>query len=92
VLVYTVSVNNPNLATAEVHPHQQAQTNGPVLGICWQEDAQSGYMPQKSLVLYIAHSDGTVKRWDIAAQGSQPQVVAQHTSPVKDVYSFNVNN
>jgi mRNA export factor len=29
----------------------------------------------QSMVIYLAHSDGTLKRWNLGQQGSQPQTV-----------------
>jgi WD40 repeat protein len=67
---------------------QPVATQGPVLGLCWMADAPG---QQPNVVLYIAHSDCSIKRWD-PQQGMPPQNVGQHEGPVKDVYSFTLNN
>lgn len=46
---------------------------------------------QPNVVLYIAHSDCSIKRWD-PQQQMPPQNVGNHDMPVKDVYSFAMNN
>ena len=43
------------------------------------------------MVIYIAHSDGTVKRWDLQ-KGQPPVDVGKHEHACKDVCSFAVGN
>eukprot|EP00347_Sterkiella_histriomuscorum_P017243 403350135 len=59
----------------------QTNAGGPVLGICWQPDAQA---------LLIACADNNIKRWDLGQ--NSVNVVGQHTQPVKDIYCFSINN
>ena len=91
VLVYAISTENMQQSTPNVNPGFMAQTQGPVLGICWEASPPPpmyGGQQQQTTVLYLAHSDSTIKRWDLGQQGSQPVTVGQHQAPVKDVYSF----
>eukprot|EP00347_Sterkiella_histriomuscorum_P013043 403366232 len=59
----------------------QTNAGGPVLGICWQPDAQA---------LLIACADNNIKRWDLGS--NSVNVVGQHKQPVKDIYCFSLNN
>jgi len=56
---------------------QQQKTPGPILGLCWQEDAPA---------LLIAHSDNSIMKWDL--QSNQLSVIGKHDGPVKDIASF----
>mmetsp|Transcript_3342 Transcript_3342/g.5569 ORF Transcript_3342/g.5569 Transcript_3342/m.5569 type:complete len:322 (-) Transcript_3342:58-1023(-) len=73
---------------------QPVQTGGPILGICFEADPvqqMSQFNPapqQKSMIIYLAHSDGSIKRWDPTQQQMSPASIGQHSMPVKDVYSF----
>ena len=65
------------------------QTGGPILGICFEAgppNQQYGASDQ-SCNIFIAHSDGTVKRW-MPQQNIPPVQVGQHKMPCKDVYSW----
>lgn len=69
------------------------------MGLCWMSETSSHQFNQNS-ILFIAHSDGSIMRWDPSHQGSSslisnassPQVVGQHDAPVKDIFCFNNNS
>jgi WD40 repeat protein len=76
---------NPSSNRPQVQPiNAPVQTEGPILGICFEADTQMQMSqfnpnpPQKSMIVYIAHSDGTIKRWDPTQNGSKPSPVGQH--------------
>jgi mRNA export factor len=43
------------------------------------------------MILYLACSDGSIKRWNVGAANTEPVTVGQHASPCKDVATFSVN-
>lgn len=54
------------------------------------QQAQDEPVAQGPSPIYIAGSDNQIYYWDPNNSQMQPQVVAKHDAPVKDVYSFNI--